>query len=356
MRISLCMIVKNEEEVLARCLESVKEFADEIVIVDTGSTDNTKEIARAYTPLVYDYAWQDDFASARNFAFSKAGGDYLMWLDADDVLPQDNAEKIPVLKKALEDEMPDMVMCPYATAFTESGLPSMQFERERFMRRAANFVWQGRVHECIAPRGKILHSDFDVYHLGSTKPRGMRNLHIYQKWAGEEKLGARDLFYYGRELYYHRLYTEAVAVLSEMLGGSGWYVNKIEACKILAACFAECGERDKAKSALMQSFLYGEPRAAVCCELAKLSRAEKRLSDAAFWYETALLCRDHTAEGDFEQPACRDYIPLLELTCIYFELGDTARALSRHRKAEELFPESPPVQFNRKFFEGSGLL
>ena len=86
--ISLCMIVRNEEEVLARCLDSVRAAVDEIVIVDTGSTDRTKEIASEYTEKIFDYKWCEDFSAARNFAFSKGHMDYLMWLDADDVLPE----------------------------------------------------------------------------------------------------------------------------------------------------------------------------------------------------------------------------------------------------------------------------
>ena len=70
--ISLCMIVKNEEDVLARCLSSVQGAVDQIVVVDTGSTDHTKEIAARYTDDVYDFSWVDDFAAARNFSFSKS--------------------------------------------------------------------------------------------------------------------------------------------------------------------------------------------------------------------------------------------------------------------------------------------
>ena len=70
--ISLCMIVKNEEQVLARCLDSVADLMDEIIIVDTGSTDRTKEIAARYTDQIYDFAWIGDFSAARNFSFSKA--------------------------------------------------------------------------------------------------------------------------------------------------------------------------------------------------------------------------------------------------------------------------------------------
>ena len=76
--ISLCMIVKDEEDVLARCLESAADTADEIIIVDTGSADATKEIARRYTDKVYDFAWTDDFSAARNFSFSKAEMEYCM--------------------------------------------------------------------------------------------------------------------------------------------------------------------------------------------------------------------------------------------------------------------------------------
>lgn len=355
MKISLCMIVKNEEEVLARCLESVKELVNEIVIADTGSTDKTVEIARAFTECVYSYPWREDFASARNFAFSKATGDYVMWLDADDYISPENAKRFLLLRELLSHDLPDMVMCPYDVAF-EGETPLSSFYRERLVKRDAGFLWQGRVHECIAPRGKIMHSDFRVFHLGSKKERGARNLHIYQKWAGEEPLGGRDKFYYGRELYYNRLYPEAIAVLEDMLHGEGWYVNKIEACKILSYCYAERGESELQKTALFRSFLYGEPRAYILCEIAGIFKKENRLKEAAFWYEAAIRCRDHSAEGDFEEPNSRTLVPLVELTCCYYALGETEKALSRHKRAERLFPSHPAVKYNHEFFESKNLL
>ena len=84
--ISLCMIVKNEELNIARCLDSVVELVDELIIVDTGSVDRTVEIASNYTSKVYSYLWKDDFSDARNYSFSKASMDYCMWMDADDIL------------------------------------------------------------------------------------------------------------------------------------------------------------------------------------------------------------------------------------------------------------------------------
>lgn len=84
--ISLCMIVKDEEQVLERCLDSVKELVDEIVIVDTGSTDATKDIAARYTDRLFHFEWNHDFSAARNFSFRQATQDYILWLDADDEL------------------------------------------------------------------------------------------------------------------------------------------------------------------------------------------------------------------------------------------------------------------------------
>ena len=84
--ISLCMIVKDEEEYLTRCLKSVKPVVDEIIIVDTGSSDNTNGIARAFGAKVFDFIWADDFSEARNFSISKATKDWIFVLDADEVI------------------------------------------------------------------------------------------------------------------------------------------------------------------------------------------------------------------------------------------------------------------------------
>src|SRR3990172_9025878 len=85
--ISLCMIVKNEEEHVARCLQSVKDVADEIIVIDTGSTDATVKIARSFGARVSKFKWIDDFSAARNFGLGKATKEWIFIMDADDVLP-----------------------------------------------------------------------------------------------------------------------------------------------------------------------------------------------------------------------------------------------------------------------------
>ena len=110
--ISLCMIVRDEEETIARCLETVEKIVDEIIVVDTGSVDRTKEIVEKYTSNIYDFQWIDDFAAARNFSFSKATQEYILWLDADDVLLEDAQE---ALKLGLVNEvLPPDKLIPYA--------------------------------------------------------------------------------------------------------------------------------------------------------------------------------------------------------------------------------------------------
>ena len=103
--ISLCMIVKNEERILARCLDSLKGIAEEIIIVDTGSTDRTKEIAARYTDHIYDFTWVDDFSAARNFAFSKATKEYIYSADADEVLDEENRQRFLQLNELLLPEI-----------------------------------------------------------------------------------------------------------------------------------------------------------------------------------------------------------------------------------------------------------
>ena len=117
-RLSLCMIVKNEEAVLTRVLASAIQFADEILVADTGSTDRTVEIARQYTKHIYHYPWNDDFAAARNFICEKVTTEYWMWLDADDVVPAESITAILKLKETLsKSPQPDVVMMKYIAGF-----------------------------------------------------------------------------------------------------------------------------------------------------------------------------------------------------------------------------------------------
>lgn len=351
--ISLCMIVKNEEETLARCLDSVKDAVDEIVIVDTGSTDQTREIAGRYTGRVYDFAWVNDFAAARNFAFSKGEKDYLMWLDADDILKPEDARKLIQLKQTLSPEV-DMVLLPYHTAFDGQGRPTFLYYRERLVRRNAGFYWEGAVHEVIAPRGRILTGDAAVTHQKPPhRTAGQRNLQIYEQQLREgKKLSPRDRFYYARELTYAGRDADAALVLENFLSSpEGWVENKISACMDLAGCYERLGKDGQRLFSLLRSLAFDSPRAEVCCELGRYFLAWQKYAQAAFWYETALTRPRSDQTGGFALAECYGYLPCIQLCICYDRMGDREKAEEYNERAARYQPEDPYVQKNREYFK-----
>ncbi|MDQ0196524.1 glycosyltransferase family 2 protein [Paenibacillus wynnii] len=178
--ISLCLIVKDEQETLGRCLASVSDLVDEIIIVDTGSTDDTKDIARNYTEQIYDFTWIDDFSAARNYAFAQASKEYIFWSDADDVLQ----------------------------------------ERDRLVKRSNGFRWIGDAHEYLEVNGNIMNSDIAVTHSGLHHDSN-RNLYIYeQRLSAGETFSPRDLYYFANELLDHKRYERAILFMSSFSGQS----------------------------------------------------------------------------------------------------------------------------------------
>lgn len=350
--ISLCMIVKNEEDVLARCLESVQGIADEIIVVDTGSNDTTLHIAAQYA-TVYTFPWKDDFAAARNYSFSKATKDYILWLDADDIFLEEDRQKFRELKTSLTTET-DMVMMKYNVAFDKDGNPTLSYYRERLLRRAMGYQWIGAVHEVIPQEGHIVYSDIAVTHRKLHPSDPDRNLRIFEKLLKEgETLDPRQEFYYGRELYYHSRWEEAARVFTAFLNeGRGWKENSISACMDLCRCLEKLGRREEALLTLFRSFLYDPPRAEVCCEIGRLFMERQEYTSAIYWYEAACQCNPEQAEasGAFVSPECYDFIPFMELCVCWDRLGDHQKAYSYHKKAQELRPESAGVQHNEVYF------
>ncbi len=348
--ISLCMIVKNEEKVLSRCLESICDAVDEIIIADTGSTDKTKNIAMKFTPFVYDFEWIDDFSAARNFAFSKATKDFIMWLDADDVVTDENKAELIKLKSQIDNT--DAVMMKYNTAFDENDNPTFSYYRERLIRRTCFRSWRGRVHETIEYTGRTIYSDIAINHKSVKTKYSTRNLEIYEKQASEEKeMQPRDIFYFGRELYYHKKYERAISILSEFLSNkNGWCENKIEACKILSYCYSETGDINNAFSSLFNSFLYDSPRAEICCLIGNLFMKENRYEKAIFWFELALTLPRKDEKGGFTDINSYGYLPCLQLCVCYDKLKDYKKAEDYNLKAGMYRPDSAAYLQNMIYF------
>lgn len=351
-KVSLCMIVRDEEKVLRRCLESVKDVVDEIVIVDTGSVDKTKEIAAEFTNNIYDFSWCDDFSAARNFAFSKGTEEYLLWLDADDVFPPGEKRKFFDLKEELEKHPVDVVMMRYDTTFDEQGRAVFSYYRERLIRKCSMVTWHGRVHEVIVPFGTVRYMDIHVEHRKEKKEYSDRNLRIYETMQKQgEKLNARELFYYGRELFYHRKYQRAAEIFEKFLKEpDAWLENKLEAVRMLSYGLEAEGEREKAFDILLQGLKLAPPTGEHCCDIGRYFFEKENWETAVFWYENALKAEKRTEKGAFVQEECYGYLPCIQLCVCYDKLGEKERAKMYNEMAGVLNPSSEAVKQNRIYF------
>lgn len=346
------MIIKNESLILDRCLSSITPAIDELIIVDTGSSDTSKQIAQQYNALIYDYTWNDNFSDARNFAFSKASMDYCLWMDADDVINKINMQKLLSLKQSLSADT-DMVMFPYASNFSTSGNPSFLYYRERLIKNNTGFLWEGVVHECITPKGNIVYSDIIIEHRPiQSISHTERNLKIFNKYiqTGAD-LSPREQFYYARELMAAQHYAQAAEqFISIIYNNNTWKENRIEACRNLSSCYLHLGHNEEALEALLKSFCFDVPRAETLCDLGDLFRTQGAFTEAIYWYERALQCEEHPEYGGFINTECYGYYPCIQLCVCYFNTGQTDTAFKYHKMCKKWHTDTPEYKYNEIFF------
>lgn len=351
--ISLCMIVRNEEAVLGRCLQSIADLVDEIILVDTGSTDDTKAIAAQFEAKLYDFPWQDDFSAARNFAVEQAVGDYWLWMDADDVVDKENHDK---LRRILEHPNADMIFLPYGLDPDAAGTPGTVTFRERIFRRSLNYRFEGTVHEAVSPRGTVRYGDAMFLHRKETPGDPDRNLHIYQqKLLRGESFSPREQYYYGRELFDHGAYRAALPVLEQFLEEKSiWQQDAIGACLLCGQCRRHLEQPEGALCCLFRSFCYDTPQPEICCEIGGILMEQAEYEMAIFWYQLALQT-GRTRHPGFCVEACRVYLPAIQLCVCYDRLGDISTAAAYNAVAGSVQPESEAVQYNRRYFASKGL-
>jgi glycosyltransferase involved in cell wall biosynthesis len=345
--VSLCMIVKNEQKTLERCLKSIKSYVDEIVIVDSGSTDDTLSIAKKFTNKIYHFEWCDDFSKARNFAFSKATSDYVMWLDADDVVPRKTLKMLVDLKPNLSA---DVYMLKYDIAFSGKK-PTFSYFRERIMKNCDSAKWQGCVHECIAPFGRVERLNYSVEHRKIEWKNSDRNYKIYKKILKERELSPREQYYFARELFDHKKYKSAIKVFGAFVNSKkGWVENVIDALFLMSVCYEILGETEKELSTLFETFKYDLPRANVCCKIGDYFLKNSQFQTAIYWYNNATKCQDITAKGGFVETVYYNYYPYLQLCVCHYNLRDVKKAIYFNEKAGKCVKNSKIVENNRKFF------
>ncbi len=350
--ISLCMIVKNEEDVLGRCLNCVIDIVDEIIIVDTGSIDNTKQIAQKYTDKIYDFQWIDDFSAARNFSYANATMDYIFWLDADDIILEEDREKLKKLKQSLSQKV-DHVMMMYNTGFDANGKVTVSYFRERLSKRVNNSKWMEPVHECLIIGGNIINTDICITHKKEHGTIPGRNISIYKKLLSRgTPLSPRGLFYYARELYQNNFIEDAINYFNQFLDTEkGWVEDNISTCFDLSKCYAIKGDKKSMLKTLLRSFEYDTPRAEICCNIGTYFFEDSNYNKAIFWYKLASDLDKPVNSWGFISHDYWGYIPNVQLCVCYDKLGNIEEAIKYNNKAAEYKPNSPAVLANKSYFE-----
>ncbi|MBR6477457.1 MAG: glycosyltransferase family 2 protein, partial [Lachnospiraceae bacterium] len=291
-KISLCMIVKDEEKVLERCLDSIASLVDEIVIVDTGSMDHTKEIAKKYTDQVYDFEWIDDFSAARNFAFSKASMDYVMTMDADEVLEKGEQKNFRYLKDCLLPEI-EVVRMKCVTRL-EKDIDHIFDEeyRLKLFKRQREFTWEGSIHEMVRLEPVIYDSDVCITHLPQEAHED-RNLENFRKQVRKGvRLNKRLHDMYAKELY-------LLGSDADLEAGMAFFMDSTadenrdqeevtKACCVVARAARLMEEPViffKYVSKVISTMLCSE----ICCELGHFYEDAGDLEEAVIWYHKAVF-------------------------------------------------------------------
>lgn len=289
--VSLCMIVKNEERVLARCLDSLCELMDEIIIVDTGSTDSTMDIARKYTDKVYHFTWRDDFSAARNYSFSKATKEYIYVADADEVLDRENQIKFRQLKEVLlpEIEIVQMFYCnqmQYNTTYN--------FDREyrpKLYKRIRQFQWMDPIHESVAVEPVIYDSDIAILHLPENNhaPRDFAN---FQKQIGRGVFLSKKLHnMYARELMIagsEKDFLDAENFFVSSIGDERRGMDEVKECAVILAHIYRLQKKEVSFFKYVMKDVVTEPSSEACYELGAFYQEREDYEEACNWYINAM--------------------------------------------------------------------
>ena len=230
MKISQCMIVKNEEKNIERALSWGKSIMCEQIVVDTGSTDHTVEIAKKMGAKVFHFTWIDDFAAAKNYAIEQATGDWIAFLDADEYFLEEDVKKIPNILKQLDKEKYMVKGVKKKCNVVKAALYNLNIsgqvkdveEQTRIFRNVSYIRYKGRIHEQIAGRKKddLLIADakemLKIYHTGyawteeSREKKMIRNISMLRKELEINKDSAELQLYLAESLITHNEREEAL--------------------------------------------------------------------------------------------------------------------------------------------------
>lgn len=341
--VSVCMIVKNEEPVLERCLNSLKTIADEIIIIDTGSDDKTKEIASHYTDKIYDYVWQNDFAHARNYSFSKATMDYIYTADADEILDEVNRERFIKLKKAMLSEI-EIVQMKYTNQLHYGTTYNYETEyRPKLFKRLREFVWINPIHETVITEPIIFNSDVEIIHMPIKSHANRDFSHILKLIEGGVNLSKKLYIMYAKELYIageDKDFLDARNYFEYSLNHESRSEEELKAAQCV---LTKCGRLERDFNLILKNSLKnladGRASAEVCYEVGEYFYQNDEYKEAAIWFYNAAF----ETECELNIHYAGDY-PLKRLVEIYHLIGECELEKQYEALLENwVLPDSPDV-------------
>ena len=331
--VSLCMIVKNESKVLSRCLDSVADLVDEIVIVDTGSTDDTVAIARLYTDRVYDFKWIDDFSAARNYAFSLCECDYIYSADADEILNDENREKFRILKESLDPEI-EIVQMYYGNQLENGTVYNFDMElRPKLFKRVRKFTWIERVHETVRTDPVVFDSDIEITHKPLSN-HASRDYRVFEDMIRNgEKFSPRLFSFYAKELFVSGEkddFRKAEDFFTRIADGEETTPDdlRIAICIVVKAAYWRQDYLKMYRYAMKE--VAGDPCSEICFLLGSYYEDQRDYKEAAIWYYNAAFECHSILNIKYE----KEYA-LQGLVDVYNNLGLTEQA----REYEKLLGE-----------------
>lgn len=293
-----CMIVKNEESCLGKCLESIR-GVDEIVILDTGSTDKTGEIARKYTNKFIEgvYIWEDDFSKARNKALEFATADWILIIDADETLSEGGLQSI---RDAIS-KVNDKTMCFKMDVISASETVSHNIVRVH--RRHPDVYWKGAAHNYLTVQeGPGIDA---VITYGWSKAHEQdpdRTLRILKKFVKENPKKPRELYYLAREYFVRSDYVTAYKYYSRYLKVATWSPEIADAHIMISKCAVGMGDYDRAWLAAFMALQINAELSEALKTLAALSGADNRKT----WLRYAKNANDNKALFIRDVPGLED--------------------------------------------------
>ena len=348
--LSICVIAKNEEKTLPRLIQSLKNVYDQFVVVDTGSTDRTLEIAQELGLEVYQYEWNDSFADARNYACSFARGEWIFCPDCDEIMKE--PEEFRTFLEKVSNSV-DVVAIDLQLSWDEFGNVLDHFSALRCFRKGTH-LWEGRIHEHLVPTTDSpsvvarCNKAWLEHHPDTQKSRGFY-MELLRECVERYPDNPRYLFYAGREALSYGLTSEAEDYLKRCLEVHKWDEERCQALLYLAKIYLDRGDEEKSLDYLALAAREYPYRREPFFEMAEIYRSRRDWDKAVLWYKLCLSIPSRQFAYMRYEPIYRE-LPHLRMSYCYWYMGDIKKAKEAFSRAEGINPDNPELKENKSTF------